>query len=74
MKSSVTIRYPSKYASAYDDHLTKLYGEPDDKSESSNGKKFTIPEGIYVTNYCKTSKDSTLFIQGNQKLFEYVEI
>ena len=72
-KCSVTISYPSKYSSSYDCYLTQIYGEPVDKSESANGKKYSIPGGIFVTNDGKSGSDSTLFFQGNRKLFDDVD-
>ena len=72
-KSSVTIKYPSKYSDHYENILTKKYGQPNDNTETSNGKKFTVLEGIYITVYRKPGLESTLLIQGNQKLFEFVK-
>ena len=38
-KTSVTIKYPTAHGHARNIVLKEVYGEPDDKSSSGNGKK-----------------------------------
>ena len=42
----------------------KRYGKPVDNSSTGNGKKYSIPGGLYITNYAKNVETSTLLIQG----------
>ena len=60
-KSSVTVKYPSNYAVLYERCLENRYGSPIDNSTLSNGKKYSLSDGIFVANYMKSdSRTSTL--------------
>ena len=57
-KVSITVKYPSKYASKYDEILFKNFGEPIDRTSSGNGKH-VLPHTLRKNSKCKKSQVCT---------------
>ena len=73
-KFSVTIKPPTFHEQAWETVLQNHYGNPDDKSVSGNGKKYSATSGVFITAFYKP-KDrlSTLYIQGQSGYLTFVK-
>ena len=73
--SSATVKPPTAHEQSWEKILQKHYGDPVDSSAKGHGKKYSAPNGVFVTAYYKSKeKFSTLYIQGQSGYLDFVEI
>lgn len=71
---SATIKPPTAHEPAWEEILQKHYGNPIDSSHTDNGKKYSAPDGVFVTAYNKKKEPlSTLLIQGQSGYLNFVQ-